>query len=67
MKKPRAYAAIELLGVNLYPTCNAIPEEVVAVTPSLERPELLSPAVVLRVYLLPMKATVGVPAVNCAS
>ena len=44
-----------------------MPLLVVAVTPSLERPLLVLPAVVVIVYLLPMKLTAGVPAVNCAS
>ena len=43
-----------------------MPLLVVAVTPSLERPLLVLPAVVVIVYLAPIKLTAGVPAVNWA-
>ena len=64
MKSPRAYAPIELLGVSAKPTHKATPLEVVAVTPSFDLPLVEEPAVVERVYLLPIKLTAGVPAVN---
>ena len=59
-----AFAPIELLGVSTKPTQRATPEDVVAVTPSAERPVVVLPEVVERVYLLPIKLTAGVPAVN---
>jgi hypothetical protein len=67
VKKALAEAPILLLGESTKPTQRATPLLVVAVTPSFERPLLVEPAVVLSVYLLPMKLTAGVPAVNCAS
>ena len=53
-----------LLGESTNLFNNAIPLLVVAVTPSLDRPLLVLPAVVVIVYLAPIKLTAGVPAVN---
>tara|TARA_R110002074_G_scaffold2773_7_gene15458 strand:- start:371 stop:532 length:162 start_codon:yes stop_codon:yes gene_type:complete len=53
-----------LLGCEANPTHNATPLDVVAVTPSLDLPLVVEPAVVERVYLEPIKLTAGVPAVN---
>ncbi len=64
VKYPLAKAPIELLGCEANPTFKATPLEVVAVTPSFDLPLTVLPAVVERVYLLPMKLTAGVPAVN---
>ena len=64
VKKALALAPISLLGSKLNPTHKATPELVVAVTPSFDLPVVVLPAVVERVYLLPIKLTAGVPAVN---
>ena len=64
VKYALAEAPIELLGAKLNPTHKATPLEVVAVTPSLLLPFSVLPVVVDKVYLLPIKLTAGVPAVN---